>query len=35
MDWHHPDGARCVEDEAERRRFVDYIHTHVRELKTN
>jgi len=35
MDWHHPDGARCAEDEAARRRFVDYIHTHVRELMTN
>ena len=35
MDWHHPDGARCREDEQARRRFVDYIHTHVRELMTN
>jgi alpha-L-fucosidase len=35
MDWHHPDGARCAEDEAARRRFVDYIHTHIRELLTN
>jgi alpha-L-fucosidase len=35
MDWHHPDGARCAKDEAARRRFVDYIHTHVRELMTN
>jgi alpha-L-fucosidase len=35
MDWHHPDGARCVDDEAARRRFVDYIHTHIRELLTN
>jgi alpha-L-fucosidase len=35
MDWHHPDGARCSEDEAARRRFVDYIHTHIRELMTN
>ena len=35
MDWHHPDGARCADDEAARRRFVDYIHTHVRELMTN
>src|SRR6185295_1501915 len=26
MDWHHPDGARCLKDEAARRRFVDYIH---------
>ena len=35
MDWHHPDGSRCAEDEAARRRFVDYIHTHIRELMTN
>lgn len=35
MDWHHPDGARCAKDESARRRFVDYIHTHVRELMTN
>lgn len=35
MDWHHPDGARCETDEAARRRFVDYIHTHIRELMTN
>jgi alpha-L-fucosidase len=35
MDWHHPDGARCSTDEAARRRFVDYIHAHIRELMTN
>jgi alpha-L-fucosidase len=35
MDWHHPDGARCLHDEAARRRFVDYIHGQVRELCTN
>ncbi|HEY3384602.1 MAG TPA: alpha-L-fucosidase [Vicinamibacterales bacterium] len=35
MDWHHPDGARCATDEAARRRLVDYIHTHIRELMTN
>jgi len=35
MDWHHPDGARCVKDEAARHRFVEYVHTHVRELLTN
>jgi alpha-L-fucosidase len=35
MDWHHPDGARCATDEAARRRFVDYLHTHIRELLTN
>ncbi len=35
MDWHHPDGARCLKDEAARRRFVDYIHGQVKELMTN
>jgi len=35
MDWHHPDGARCADDEASRKRFVEYIHTHIRELMTN
>src|SRR6266566_687820 len=35
MDKHHPDGARCAKDEAARKRFVDYIHRHVRELMTN
>jgi len=35
MDWHHPDGARCAEDEAARKRFVKYIHGQVRELMTN
>ena len=35
MDWHHPDGARCKYDEGARRRFVDYIHAHIRELMTN
>ncbi len=35
MDWHHPDGARCLTDEAARRRFVDYIHGQVRELCSN
>ena len=35
MDWHHPDGARCGDDEAARQRFVQYIHTHIRELLTN
>ena len=35
MDWHHPDGARAEKDEAARRRLVDYIHAHVRELMTN
>jgi alpha-L-fucosidase len=35
MDWHHPDGANCMKDEAARRRFVDYIHGQVKELMTN
>src|SRR6266480_2684706 len=35
MDWHHPDGARCATDDAARKRFVEYIHTHIRELLTN
>lgn len=35
MDWHHPDGVRCAEDEAARKRFVEYIHGQVRELMTN
>ena len=35
MDWHHPDGARCATDESARKRFVEYIHTHVREVMTN
>jgi alpha-L-fucosidase len=35
MDWHHPDGATAAKDEAARRRLVEYIHTHVRELMTN
>ena len=32
MDWHHPDGARCAEDEAARKRFVQYAHSQIREL---
>ena len=35
MDWHHPDGARCADNEDARRRFVDYIHGQVRELCSN
>jgi alpha-L-fucosidase len=35
MDWHHPDGARCVRDEDARRRFVEYTHGLIRELMTN
>jgi alpha-L-fucosidase len=35
MDWHHPDGARCQDDPAARRRFVDYTHGLIRELMSN
>ncbi len=35
MDWHHPDGERCKQDEAARQRFVAYIHGQLRELLTN
>ncbi len=35
MDWHHPDGATCRTDEDARKRFVEYIHTHVREICSN
>jgi alpha-L-fucosidase len=34
MDWHHPDGARCLTDEAARVRFVEYTHGLIRELLT-
>lgn len=32
MDWAHPDGRRCVEDEAARERFLAFTHGCVREL---
>jgi alpha-L-fucosidase len=35
MDWHHPDGATCLNDEAARRRFLDFTQGCVRELCTN
>jgi alpha-L-fucosidase len=35
MDWHHPDGARCADDEAARQRFVDYTFGLIRELMSN
>src|SRR5579864_307857 len=35
MDWHHPDGARCAQDEAARERFVAYTHGLIREITTN
>jgi alpha-L-fucosidase len=34
MDWHHPDGARCLTDEAARVRFVEYTHGLIREILT-
>jgi alpha-L-fucosidase len=35
MDWHHPDGARCLQNEDARKRFVEYTHGLIRELMTN
>jgi alpha-L-fucosidase len=35
MDWHHPDGARCANDEEARKRFVKYTHGLIREIMTN
>lgn len=35
MDWHHPDGVKCRNDEAARRRFLDFTHGVVRDLMTN
>ena len=35
MDWHHPDGAKCMTEEAARKRFVAYTHGLIRELMTN
>ncbi len=35
MDWHHPDGVACLNDESARRRFLDYIQGCIRELCTN
>src|SRR5271156_482865 len=35
MDWHHPDGARCANDEEARKRFVEYTHGLIREILTN
>jgi alpha-L-fucosidase len=35
MDWHHPDGARCAQDEEARKRFVEYTHGLIREILTN
>jgi len=35
MDWHHPDGARCLKNEQARKRFIEYTQGLVRELCTN
>jgi alpha-L-fucosidase len=35
MDWDHPDGARCANDEEARKRFVEYTHGLIREILTN
>jgi alpha-L-fucosidase len=35
MDWHHPDGATCAQNEAARRRFLDFTQGCVRELCSN
>ncbi|MFW5914964.1 MAG: alpha-L-fucosidase, partial [Planctomycetota bacterium] len=32
MDWHHPDGGRCMYDPDARRRFLDFTRGCVREL---
>jgi alpha-L-fucosidase len=32
MDWHHPDGWRCKDDESARRRFLDFTQGCIREL---
>lgn len=34
MDWHHPDGHACANDDVARRRFLDYTQALVRELMT-
>jgi len=35
MDWHHPDGVRCVKDKKARERFLTFTHNCVRELCSN
>lgn len=35
MDWHHPDGFNCVNDEDARRRFIDFTYGCVEELMSN
>lgn len=34
MDWHHPDGAACYDDESARKRFLDFTQGCVKELMT-
>lgn len=35
MDWHHPDGYRCLHDMEARSRFLDYTRSLIRELMSN
>jgi len=35
MDWHHPDGARCLKNKNARKRFIQYTQGLVRELCSN
>jgi alpha-L-fucosidase len=35
MDWHHPDWRHVKEDEAARKRFIQYTHGQIRELMSN
>jgi len=35
MDWHHPDGVNCYDDEGARRRFIDSTYGCVEELMSN
>lgn len=35
MDWHHPDGWACLDDEQARRRFLDFTQGCVRELMSH
>ena len=35
MDWHHPDWRHAKEDEAARKRFIQYTHGQIRELMSN
>jgi alpha-L-fucosidase len=35
MDWHHPDGTRCANNESARKRFIAFTQGCVRELLSN